>query len=122
MANILNLQADINTALSPLAYPIYYTVTPDGPVYPHIFIFIVSDDVTPHKNWSTSADIARVRVQIEVRSTTQLSANTILNAVYTQLKAQETLQLRPVGSSNPITWDAQHNVYRAMLDVVVNYT
>lgn len=121
MSNITNLQTDINTALSGLNYTMYYTVTPDGPVYPHLYIYVVSDNVSTHKNWKTTADISTVRVQIEVRATSQISANTIMAAVYDGLKASS-LEIRPVGSTNPIIWESKQNIYRAIFDFIINYS
>ena len=108
----------IDTALAAITTQKYYTVVPDGGVYPHIYILVISETYDQHKS-TTSPDthIKTINVQVEIRSISVVECETIksnvLNALYTYF---ESVQINPI--KGPI-YDSEAAVFRSILDLTI---
>ena len=112
---IINLYTEISLALDSLAVAKYYTVVPDAPVYPYLYIASITQDMRQHKDTVDVVDdhIHTHIVQIETRSKTQLEADTLRDEL-TQL-IYESLNCK-IQSSQAIIYDAETAVYRGITD------
>lgn len=117
---ITQLYTAINAALAAVNNTKYYTVVPDGAVYPHIFVFVVDQTFTQHKTTASIANdtIQTINVQIESRAKSVLDADTIrtqiMEAMYTAFHCR-------ISTSQGVIYDSEEAVYRGMIEVEIMY-
>ena len=122
MSKITGIYTAISEILAPIAMQIYFTTIPADAVYPHIYVFVVSDKEDHHKDTNAgNTSIDTYRVQIECRAVDQETVSATKDEITDLLHSDTDMYARADVSGIPTEYDGAHRVYRGGRDYIIHY-